>query len=325
MFIRRIFGMCLATLICAVGTIGPVAAETFPTRPIKLIVPQPPGGPGDIFARLIARQLSATLGQPVIVDNRPGGALMIGTKDVATATPDGYTLLFAPPGPLTVRPAIAQNLGYDPVKSFAPVALVASSPQILVVSATVPVHSVRELVAYARDNPGKVNLGIPGVGTQPHLIGEMFKQRTGVSIVTVPYKGSAAVTDLVAGRVQMYFGPAQDLLAFFSTGKLRPLAVLSSTRRAELPDVPTMAEAGYDGFDVSLWVGIVAPAGTPASIVARLNAAVNAGLASAEVRAHLAELQADARPGTPEDFADFIAAEARKWTDVAKTAGIVIN
>jgi tripartite-type tricarboxylate transporter receptor subunit TctC len=184
---------------------------------------------------------------------------------------------------------------------------------------------VRELVAYARDNPGKVNLAIPGVGTQPHLIGEMFKQRTGVSIVTVPYKGSAAVTDLVAGRVQMYFGPAQDLLAFFSTGKLRPLAVLSATRRAELPDVPTMAEAGYDGFDVSLWVGIVAPAGTPASIVARLNAAVNAGLASAEVRAHLDELQADARPGTPEDFADFIAAEARKWTDVAKTAGIVIN
>lgn len=323
MLTRRAFVLGLATLPLA-GAAG-AAAEPYPTRLIKLILPQPPGGPGDMFARLIAQQMSASLGQPVIVDNRPGGALMIGTSAVAAAKPDGYTLLFVPPGPLTVRPAIAKDLGYDPIKSFAPVALVASSPQILVVSPALPVQSVRELVAYARDNPGVLNLSIPGIGTQPHLIGELFKQRTGVSILTVPYKGSAAVTDLLAGRVQMYFGPAQDLLPHIQIGKLRPLAVLSATRRPELPNVPTMAESGYDGFDVSFWVGIVAPAGTPSDIVARLNAAINAGLASVEMRDRLAKVGADPRPGTPQEFAAFIAAEARQWANVARAAGIVMN
>ena len=324
MLTRRTFGMMLAVLPCAVATSGPVTAESYPTRPIKLIVPQAAGGPTNSLARLIAQQLSAALDEPVVVDNRPGGGLMIGTRAAAAADPDGYTLLFAPPGPLTVSPAISRDLGYDPLKSFVPVALLARSPQILVVTPSLPAKSVHELVAYAKENSGKLNLGIPGFGTQPHLIGEQFKQRTGADIVIVPYKGGL-ILDLLAGRVQMYFGPASEVLSLVRAGKLRALATLNESRHPDLPDVPTMAEAGYGGFIESFWVGIVAPAGTPARIVAKLNATINQALQSTEIRSGLAKLEAEPSPGSPQQFGAFIAAETQKWMAIAKAAGITAD
>jgi tripartite-type tricarboxylate transporter receptor subunit TctC len=323
MLSRRAFGMMLAMSTCGIGSCGYAIAQSYPTRRIKLIVPAPPGGPSDALARLVTPTVSAALNETVIVDNRPGGGLTIGTRAAAAADADGYTLLLALPGPFTVRPAITKNLGYDPVKSFAAVALVARTPQVLVVAPSVPANSVRDLIRYAKINPGKLNLGIPGVGTQPHLIGELFKQRTDVNIVIVPFKGSAtAMPDLLAGRIQMYFEPVPGVLPFIRAGKLRALAILSDKRHAELPDVPTMAEVGYDEFNVSFWGGIVAPAGTPASIVEKLNAVINAGVKSAEMRTNLAAFGAQPSPCTPSEFATFIASEMKKWAAVARSAGL---
>jgi tripartite-type tricarboxylate transporter receptor subunit TctC len=302
------------------------AAEPYPTRPIKMIVGQPPGGPTDTIARLVSERLSAVLGQPVIVDNRPGAGATLGTKVVASAEADGYTLLLSPPGPLTVSPAIKRNLGYDPVRSFAPVALIGHSPQILVVHPSVPATSVDELVVYAKAHPGKLNLGIPGYGTQVHLVGELFKLRTGVIITTVPYKGTAGgISDVVAGQVQMYFEPTPLVLPLAQAGKLRPLAILSERRHPQMSDVPTMAELGFGDFLVSYWAGVLAPANAPALIVGRLNGVINESLKSGEMQASLAKLDVEPKPGSPQEFATFIAAEAHKWTDVAKAAGVSMD
>jgi tripartite-type tricarboxylate transporter receptor subunit TctC len=302
-------------------------AQSYPARPIKMIVGFPPGGPSDVIARLVAERLSATLEQPVIVDNRPGGAGgTVAAKAAATAASDGYTLLLSPAGPLTVAPAISKTLGYDPVKSFDPVAMIASSPQILVVHPSVPAKSVQQLIAHAKANPGKVNLAIPGYGTQVHLLGELFKLRTGVDIVTIPYKGAApAITDLVAGQVQMYFEPMPILLPLVEAGKLRALAVASEARNRQMPDVPTMVEIGYDDLVASFWTGVVAPAGTPASVVGRLNTVINDGLKSAGMQASLAKLGALPTLGSSQDFAAFIAAQTQKWTAVAHAADIKVD
>jgi tripartite-type tricarboxylate transporter receptor subunit TctC len=319
----------LATIVAAsLGALagGAAIAQTYPSRVIKMIVPFPPGG-ADVIARLIADRLTVALGQPVIVENRPGGAGgTVGAKAVAVADPDGHTLLFTSPGPLTTSAAVYRNLDYDPIKSFAPVATIAMSPFLLVIHPEVPAESVAEFVAYAKANPTKISYASAGAGTLPHLFGELLKQRTGIEMLHVPYRGSApAITDLLAGQVHMYIDNTRNVLSFVQAGKLRALAVTSETRVAELPDLPTMPESGYGEFLATYWNGVLAPAGTPAAVIDRLNAAINASLTTAEVQASMARLGMVPKIGSPQDFAGQIAAEFAKWTAVAKAADIRVD
>src|SRR5262245_21997211 len=317
----------LAFVVAALGLSAnatPSLAQPYPNKLIRIIAPFPAGGPTDGAARLIADRLSALFGQTVVVENRPGGAGgTVGVKSVASADPDGYTILLTPPGPLVSAPAIFKNVGYDPVKAFAPVAAVFSSPHILVVNPSVPAKSMQELVAFAKANPGKVSYASPGFSTQPHLLGEMLKLATGADIVHVPYKGSAPVlTDLIAGQVQMYFDSASFLLPHIQSGKVRVLAIADERRLRELPDTPTTVEAGFGKLLASYWVGVVVPAGTPSAVIERLNGAINEVITSKAMEETLAKLVARPRPGTPQDFAAFMAAESKKWTETITAANI---
>jgi tripartite-type tricarboxylate transporter receptor subunit TctC len=314
----------LAAIVGLACAVMPARAQPYPNHPIKLIVPFPPGGPVDVMARLVAQRLSQTLG-PVIIDNRPGAGGTIGSKSAASAEPDGYTLLFGSSTTLAAGPALYKNLGYDPIRSFAPVAMISSVPFALVVAPSVPARSVAELVAYAKARPGKLNFGAP-TGTLPHLTAEMFKAAAAIDIVHIPYRGAAnAITDMLIGQIDMAFEPTSVLLGHISDGKLRPLAVTSATRSAELADVPTMIESGFPGFVSLSWSGIVAPAGTPAEIVDLLNTAVNASIDAADTRANLAKMGAEPRVGTTAEFAALIAAETPKWAAVVKAAGIKVD
>lgn len=321
-------GRALLLTVAAFALIALVSAsartESYPSKPIRIVAPFPAGGPTDGAARLIADRLSALFGQTVVVENRPGGAGgTVGVKSAASADPDGYTMLFTPPGPLVTAPAIFRNVGYDPLKAFAPVAAVFSSPQILVVNPSVPAKSMQELVAHAKTNPGKVSYASPGFSTQPHLLGEMLKLMTGTDIVHVPYKGSAPVlADLIAGQVQMYFDSASFLLPHVQSGKLRVLAVADKQRLAQLPDTPTTVEAGFGKLQASYWVGVLVPTGTPAPIIERLNGAINEVMKSPAIQDTLTKLVAQPRFGTPEDFAAFVVAETRKWTETINAANI---
>lgn len=322
------FGRALLIAAGAVGLVvaplEPVVAQTYPTRLVKLVVPSPPGGTSEIVIRAIAERLSAAFGQPVIIENRPGGAGgAVGAKSVAAAEPDGYTLLVTSPGPMVVAPAIYRNIGYDPLKDFVPVAGLLSSPQMLAVHPSVPANSLQEFVSHAKANPGKLNFSSPGYGTQPHLLGEMFRLAAGINIVHVPYRGAAAaITDLLAGQVQMEFENIPLLLPHVTAGKLKALALADAKRLAQLPDVPTTIEAGLPKLQATFWSAIVAPAGTPAAIVNKLNAAINEVLRSKQVEASLSRVSATAKIGTPQDLAQFIAAENKKWTEVAVAANI---
>jgi tripartite-type tricarboxylate transporter receptor subunit TctC len=302
------------------------AAQPYPERLIKMIVPFPPGG-ADVMARLVADRLAAALGQGVIVENRAGGGGgTIGAKTVAAAEPDGHTLLFTSPGPLTTSAPVYKSLGYDPLKSFAPVALIAESPFVLVVHPSVPARSVQELVAYALANPGRISLASVGYGTFPHLFGEQLKQRTGIELLHVPYRGSApAITDLLAGQVQLYIDNTRNITAFVQAQKLRALAVTSETRVPELPELPTMTESGYPDFLATYWNGVLAPERTPRAIVDQLNAAINASLATEEMRAAVLKLGMTAKIASPQEFAARIARELAQWTAVAKAAHISID
>ena len=324
MFIRPACSTIFAVIASIVFAAAPAFAQPYPNKLIRIVAPFPPGGPTDGAARLIADRLSSLFGQTVVVENRPGGAGgTVGVKSAASADPDGYTILFTPPGPLVTAPAIFRNVGYDPAKAFAPVAAVFSSPQILVVNPNVPAKSMQELVAHAKANPGKVSYASPGFSTQPHLLGEMLKLMTGADIVHVPYKGSAPVlTDLIAGQVQMYFDSASFLLPHVQSGKLRVLAVADESRLPQLPDTPTTVEAGFGKLQASYWVGVLVPAGTPAPVIERLNGAINEVMKSPAMQETLAKLVARARPGTPQDFAAFMAAESKKWTETITAANI---
>jgi tripartite-type tricarboxylate transporter receptor subunit TctC len=297
---------------------------SYPTRPITIIVPFPPGGNSDIVVRSLAERLSLVFGQPVIVENRPGGAAgTVGAKAVANAIPDGHTLLFTPAAPLVTAPAIYKNLGYDPFKSFAPVATIFSTPQMLAVSPAVPVESMEQLASYTKANPGKINFASPGFGTQPHLLGEMFRLITGANIVHVPYKGAApAVADLLAGQVQMFFDTVALFLPHIQAGKLKAVAVADDTRSAQLPTVPTTTESGFPTLQATFWAGIVAPMGTPEYVVDKLNASINEILQTPELEASLAKFNAKPKIGSPQDFATFWRAETHKWTRVISSAGI---
>ena len=297
---------------------------SYPTRPITIIIPFPPGGNSDIIVRALADRLSLALGQPVIVDNRPGGAGgTVGAKAVANANPDGYTLLFTPAAPLVTAPLIYRNLGYDPFKSFTPVAMIFSTPQMLAVTPTLPVDSMAQLASYAIANPGKVSFASPGFGTQPHLLGEMFRLATGANIVHVPYKGAQQpVTDLMAGQVQMYFDTVALFLPHLQAGKIKPLAIADDMRSDQLPAVPTTAESGFPTLKATFWASIVAPTGTPADTVDKLNVSINAILRSSELEASLAKFNAKPKMGSPQEFAKFWRAETEKWTNVIRSAGV---
>ncbi len=327
MLSKRNFLSAVVALGCGALAAGRAGAQAYPSRPIKIVIPFAPGGPTEFILRLIADRLTTALGQAVIIENRPGGAGgTVGAKSVAVAEPDGYTLLFSSPGPLVTAAAIYKNLDYDPIKSFAPIAMVIYAPQMLAVHPSMPVNSLPELVAYAKANPGKITFGSSGHGTQPHLLGEMLKVMAGVDIVHVPYRGAGrSVTDVLAGQVQMIFETTAILLPHVESGKLRALAVAAEARSPLLPGVPTTAENGYPKLIASFWSGLLAPAGTPAAIVEKLNGAVNDILKSKEAQAGLARLSAEAKIGSPQDFAAFIATEAPRWAAIANETGVKVD
>jgi tripartite-type tricarboxylate transporter receptor subunit TctC len=308
-------GAIFAFLVLA----APAFAQTYPIKPIRLIVPFTPGSPVDASARVIAKEMQARLGQSIVLDNRPGAGTTLGAKAAAGAEPDGYTLLYISNGHVF---GLYRDPGYDTVKSFAPIATVAGWSQLLVVSSSIPVKTVSELVAYAKANPGTVTFGF-GLGTPPQIMGEYLKALTGAEIVSVPYRGGVqAITDMLGGRIHMYFGPVLNLLPHIREGKVRPLATTSATRYPELPDVPTVAESGLPQLELNAWTGILAPAGTPAAMVDMLNAAVNDGLRSAELQKSFAGMSFDTKVMSPGQFAAFFAAEAQRWPPIIKAAGI---
>jgi tripartite-type tricarboxylate transporter receptor subunit TctC len=308
---RRIILLALALTFAA-----PAFAQTYPTRPIRIIVPTPAGGPVDVMARLLANTLPPVLGQNVIVENKPGAGNILGSKYVASAEPDGYTLMVSAASGLIMSPLIYKNAGYD-ATSFAPVALIAETPQVLVVNPDLPVKTVADLVAYAKANPGKLNYSTGGIGTLPHLTAEYFKRLTGTQIVHVPYKGGGpALMGVVAGETQMTFDTIATSLQLVRDGRLRALAMVGSKRVADLPDVPTMPESGYQTVTTGAWMALLAPAATPPAIIAKLNAATNAALATDVMKNALAKLGAQPRGGSPKDLADHLQSELVKWKPV---------
>jgi tripartite-type tricarboxylate transporter receptor subunit TctC len=317
---RRIAAALMTIAALAVG--APARAQDYPNRTIRLIVPFPAGGVLDVMGRLIAQNLSATLGQQIIVDNRPGAGSTLAGRDAARAEPDGYTLLLGSAATLAIGPALFKNIGYDPIASFAPVAFVGSVPYVMVAGPKSQFHSVKDVIAYAKQNPGKLNFGVPN-GAPPHLIAAWFKDATSSDIVVVPYKGAAGVvTDLMAGQIDLGFEATSLTLAHLHDGSMRALGVATPKRLPELADVPTMIESGVPDFIASSWAGILAPAGTPAGIIAKLNADTNVALKSEAMQARLKQFAAEAQPGTPQDFAAFIAAERPKWIAMAKLSNL---
>jgi tripartite-type tricarboxylate transporter receptor subunit TctC len=309
----------MATVI-ALAT-APSHAAAYPERLIKLVVPFPAGGPTDVAARLIAQAMSSRLGQPVVVENLVGAGGRIGAKAVAGADPDGYTLLLGGTNVNAIIGALYKDIGFDPIASFAPVAAVCTDTMALAISPNLPPQTFDQFVQYLKDRPGKLTYGaVSGIYTQ--FAADFFKVKTGTDILFVPYKGGApAITDLLGGHIDMVFNNKSTLLTHFKAGKLRPLAVTSKARWPELPDIPTMQELGVTGFPTEVWFGVLAPAGTPGAIVGTLNAAINDGLASAEVRASLAELGLEAKIGSPQNFAAALSEQARDWKTVIDTIG----
>jgi tripartite-type tricarboxylate transporter receptor subunit TctC len=301
-------------------------AQAYPTRPIRLVVPFPPAGTTDILARAVAQRLSVSLGQSVIIDNRPGAAGNIGSDLVAKSAPDGYTLLMGTVGTHAINPSLYGKMPYDHVKDFVPIVLVAGVPNVLEVTPSLPVNSVADLIKLAKEKPGQLNFASSGSGTSIHLSGELFKTMAGVDMMHVPYKGSApALTDLMGGQVQLMFDNLPSSLAQIKAGKLRAIAVTSAQRAPALPNVPTIAESGLPGFEASSWFGLLAPAGTPAAVVARINADVNQWLQTAEAKESLLAQGAIPAGGTPEQFAAHIRAETEKWAKVVKVSGAKVD
>ena len=316
--------LCALLLIgAAAGAAGRVEAQTYPDRLIRMVVPFPAGGPIDITARLVVQRLGPILGQTVIIENRGGAGGALGTKAAAAAEPDGYTLLFGNASALVVGPAVYRFRDYDTLKQFTPVAKVTEGYEVLVVAPGFPAKNVQELVAYAKANPGRLNFGSMGYGNLTHLAGELFKLQTGTDFTHVPYKGSPeAVAGIVAGEVHMLFGEVAGLLPLVREGKIRGLGVASASRNALAPELPTMIEGGIPDFVALTFTGVVAPAGTPASIVNKLNAAINESLKPPEIVAALGKLGAEVRTGSASEFGTFLAKERDKWVDVVTRTGI---
>jgi tripartite-type tricarboxylate transporter receptor subunit TctC len=315
---RRLTIIVLALLALT----APGVAQNYPERVVRIINPYPPGGSVDVMARILAQKLSDDLGQQFIVENRAGGGGNTGSDFVAKAEPDGYTLLFTAPGPLTVNQTLYSKLSFDPAKDFAPIALFATAPIVLIVNPTVPANDVRELIALAKKEPGKINFASAGNGTTNHLSGELFKSMAQIDIVHVPYRGAGpAMNDLVGGHVQMFFDLMPVVLPQIAAGKVRALANAGIRRPAALSNVPTVAEQGLAGFDASSWYGLVAPAKTPEPVLAKLRDAVAKALKTPDMVARIHELGSEPGTVSGKDFGAFMAAETRKWADVIRTSG----
>jgi tripartite-type tricarboxylate transporter receptor subunit TctC len=317
--------LALLAVLFAAGSIQASRAEAYPERTLKIVVPFPAGGPTDVVARLIAQSLSSKLGKGVIVENHPGAGGRIGAKVVATATPDGYTLLLGGTNVNAITGAIYRNIGFDPIESFVPIAAICVDSLVLAISPRVPTHTFGEFVQYAKANPGKLKYGAsPGIYT--HFAGEFFKLKTGTDILFVPYKGGApAVTDVLGGHIEMVVNNKSNLLTYLKDGKLKALAVTSRARWPELPQTPTMNEVGIFGFPSEVLFGLLAPARTPAAIIQLLNDAINEGLQSAEVRSSLDAVGVEARLGSAEEFSAALAEQAREWKAVIDETGIQVE
>jgi tripartite-type tricarboxylate transporter receptor subunit TctC len=312
------FRFLIAMLFCGVAH-----AQTYPVKPIRILIAQAPGSATDVISRVVGNRLSETLGQPVVIEAKPGAGGVLGTDAAAKSAPDGYTLFMANNSTHGSNPAVYAKLPYDAVKDFAPVAFVASVPYVLVVEPSLPVKNVQELIALARSKPGKMNYASAGNGSTHQFCAELLKSTAGLDIVHVPYKGSPpGIAGLLGGEVQMMFANLTDIGSQLKSGKVKPLAVTGAKRAPTQPDIPTMQEAGVPGFEIMSWFGLLAPAGTPAPIVARLNADVNKALARDDVRNTLGAQGLDVAPGTPEQFAAHIKSEIAKFTRVARAANI---
>ena len=298
-------------------------ADDYPSRPIRFIVPFTAGGGGDLIIREVSQRLTARLNQPVVVDNRTGAGGNVGTELAAHSPADGYTLLMANVAPMAINTAVYKKLPYDPVKDFAPITLLASFPNVLVVTPTVPARSVAELIALARDKPGQLTCATAGAGSTTHLSAEFFRSKAKIEFIQVPYKGGgAALIDLVGGQVNMYFGALPGALPHIRTGRLRALGVTSLARSSAAPDIPAIAEAGFPGFEAVTWIGAVAPVGVPANIVARLNKELVDIMRAPDLREKLVTEGAELMTNTPREFAAYIKSEIEKWTGVVRLAGI---
>jgi tripartite-type tricarboxylate transporter receptor subunit TctC len=324
MLMRGIF--FLVSLVTALGLVTTNAHAQFPDKPLKFIVPWPPGGAADIMARLIGQGLSKELGQPVVVENRPGAGGLMATEQVARMAPDGYTLLLGSTGPNSIAGSLYTNLRYDPVKDLTPVTQITELPLLLVVNKEFPANSVSELIAYAKANPGKVNFASVGAGTAQHLPSEIFKISAGLNMVHVPYKGSTpAFTDLASGQVQMLFDNIPASRAMIQSGKVKVLAVSTTTRASAMPDVPTVAESGLPGFNVSAWQNIAMPPGSPPEAVARINREIVKLMNAPEMRKRVTDMGANIAVNSPDAEARRINDEVEKWRRAVTAAGIKLE
>jgi len=329
----RTISKCLSTLALAAILAASAALATstardddYPSRPIKLIVPYAAGGGADSVARIVAKRVSETIGQPIIIENRGGAGSIIGTEVVQKADPDGYTLLLGQSGPISINPAIYRNLRYDPVKDFAPVTMTTAYPYVLVVNPKLPAKDLREFVALAKARPGEFNYGTTGVGAANHLVSELFNGKAGLKMTHIPYRGTAlAVTDLIAGQVTMVFADPISALAHIQAGTLRALAVTSKERSPVAPEVPTIAESGYPGFDAIAWHGILAPAKTPPAIIKKLNDEIVKALKDPDTKALLEKQAMQTIGDTPEAFAAFIGQDIAIWKEVATQANVEVK
>ena len=321
----RLLAALAGLALCAFAL--PVAhAQAWPSRGIRIVVPFAPGGSTDIFARLVGDRLATALGQPVVVDNRPGAGGNIGADAVAKAPPDGYTLLMATTGVMAINNAMYKNLSYDAEKDLKPVIYIASITNVLIVPADSPFKSAGDVITAAKAAPGKLSFASSGAGSSTHMSAELFRLMTGTELLHIPYKGSGqAMPDVISGRVAMMFENMPGAVGHIKSGKVRVLAVTGLQRTPALPDVKTVAESGVPGYESLSWSGIAAPAATPPDVVARLNREINAILASPDMRQKLSEQGAEAVGGTPEAFGEHIARERQKWTKVVRDAGIVVN
>ncbi len=311
---------------CAAGAAWGADAARYPERPIRLIVPQAPGSSSDTLARIVALELTKHIGQQIVVDNRPGGALIIGMEMIARSVPDGYTIGYAPIGALVISPNLVRKVPFDVRRDFQPIGQTAHGNMLLAASPASPLKSVRDVIEYAKQNPGKLSNASSGNGTPGHVGFELFKTMTGTRIVHVPYKGGAAgIADLISGQVQLMLEGMNSITPHAKANRVRALAVSAAKRSDALPEVPTIAEAGVPGYEASTWNGIVGPAGMPRAIVVKLNAALNKALVSTTVRDRLAAIGAEPMPVTPEQFGNLIRSEYVKWADVVKRSGARVD
>jgi tripartite-type tricarboxylate transporter receptor subunit TctC len=325
MLAKGIFLSVTAAISLALAGVHPAAGQSYPVRPIKIVVPYPPGGPSDVAARLVSQPLAAKLGQSVIIENLPGAGGRTGAKAAAQASPDGYTLLLGGTNPNAIAQSIYSSLNFEPIRDFTAVGVIGVDSNALVVNPAVPVNTIQELIQYSKANPGKLSAGAT-LGIGPHVSLELLRARTGASMLFIPYRGAApAISDLLGNQIQIGMTSKAVLLPLIREGKLRALAVTSDERWPELPDVPTMRESGFQGIPAYLWIGLLAPAHTPEPVIDKLNASMNEGLKAADIQVSIAKLGLEPRSVTPQEFTARLAEEARLWAAAVKESGVKLD